>query len=871
MGDITTVDVVVVGGGFGGIHHVIHAVKSGFSVVGLERWETYGGTWHSPNYPGAYCDIECNFYSYYFDKDLQKEWKWPTKYASGETLSKYQHHVAKKYELEKYYQFGQNVVGASFDEETSRWTVKTEKGSVFNCQFLIFALGCLSTPFLPTFARKIAEEKPEGFPQVFHSSRFPKGLDLAGKNVVVIGTGSTSQQVCPEVAKVAKKLTVLQRTANYSIPNGFSSDYSPPEDWDKCFENSVKQAFGFDTEPVQKTFNEMTEEERQAELERRWEKGGFYFTGAMKDLFTNIDAARYVGDFVNNKTRALVKDPQTAENLCPTYIYGCKRPSMSMGLTWWETFNRENVELVPVKQNPIKEIVKGGVALDDGRIVEADVVVCCSGFDAMTGSFFKINPVGRKGVDLKSVWEAGSHSYLGMATAQFPNFFWIAGPQSPSVLSSMILMCEESSNFIIKALEHTKKEGKKFIEPKLSAQMRWTGLTGLAANAAVMGRSECGSWYRGQNVPGKPDTFNIFLGFDTWKAKSDEEVSNGFPSFYVSDSKDDVKAEADPLAFLHPSCSLWLQGLMEFGRGKPAPEMTPAGQRAMFQGMAGVFGQGADLKAPHKEYKVREDLPITVFTPPGEAKSRGCLFWCHGGGFVIGDHVSTHMTLCRDLAASANVVVVLPGYRLAPEHPYPAAPEDCTEGYEWVFNNSDKLGIDKNKIAIGGDSCGGNLTGQVILRVAKNNEGREQKVASPVCAGLFYPWMNLEMNYKSAETFKDGPLITMATLNWMKNYYFFGEFPADDEKTKQLEVSGSVGKGDDNLAAFPPTFIRVASADPLRDDGLEFAELLKKAGVTVDSGETMGVIHLFIQLHAQWEPAKQAFKDYAEFVKKYTQ
>ena len=207
-------DVIIVGGGLGGLYALHRLRKLGLSVHVLEAGSGVGGTWFWNRYPGARCDVESMEYSYSFSEDLQQEWHWPERYGTQPEILRYINHVADRFDLRRDIQLNTRVKSAAFSPETRRWAVTTEQGEVFAAPFCVMATGNLSTPRVPDF-KGLNNFKGKWY----HSGLWPhEGVDFTGQTVAVIGTGSSGVQMIPLIAAQADHLTVFQRTANFSLP-----------------------------------------------------------------------------------------------------------------------------------------------------------------------------------------------------------------------------------------------------------------------------------------------------------------------------------------------------------------------------------------------------------------------------------------------------------------------------------------------------------------------------------------------------------------------------------------------------------------------------------------------------------------------------
>jgi cation diffusion facilitator CzcD-associated flavoprotein CzcO len=249
--------------------------------------------------------------------------------------------------------------------------------------------------------------------------------------------------------------------------------------------------------------------EREALYESAWETGGLRFRATFRDLVTDKAANDTAADFIRRKIREIVKDPATAARLSDIdHPYAAKRPPIDTD--YFETFNRDNVELVDVRAAPIEEITPRGIRTRDAEYA-LDVIVFATGFDGMTGSLLRMDIRGRDGLALAKAWEAGPRNYLGLQVAGFPNLFTITGPGSPSVLCNMPVAIEQHVEWITECIAHLRKHGLKRIEPTEQAVDSWVEEVNAAAEATLLPRAKH-SWYLGANIPGKPRVFMPYAG-----------------------------------------------------------------------------------------------------------------------------------------------------------------------------------------------------------------------------------------------------------------------------------------------------------------------------------------------------------------------
>ncbi len=530
-GPVRRYDAIVVGAGFSGLYQ-LHLLRDrlGLSVRVLEAAEGLGGTWYWNRYPGARCDSESYYYSYSFSRELEDEWDWTERYPDHGEIRRYLDHVADRFDLRRDIQLGTRVAGAAYDEAANRWTVTTESGECFEAQFLITAVGCLSStnvPEIPGLARFSGAQ--------YHTGRWPHdGVDFSGKRVGLIGTGSTGIQAAPVIASEAAHLTVFQRTANYSVParNGPMDDAFRTWVRENSSELRAKARAAPNGHPFDfsdRSALAVSPQERQAIYEAAWERGGLRFRAAFRDIMLDPDANETASAFIRDKIRGLVHDPVVAETLTPRdHLFGTKRPPIDTH--YFETFNRSNVKLVDLKATPIAAIVPEGVRTSDATY-PLDVIVFATGFDALTGPLLALDIRGRDGVALKDVWAAGPRSYLGLQVPGFPNLFTMTGPGSPSVLTNMPVAIEQHAEWITDCIGHLRERGLDRIEATPDAAESWGTEVNRAASATLLPMASS-SWYLGANVPGKPRVFMPYAGgMAHYRGLCERVVADGYSGF----------------------------------------------------------------------------------------------------------------------------------------------------------------------------------------------------------------------------------------------------------------------------------------------------------------------------------------------------
>ena len=529
----TDYDVVVIGAGFSGLY-LLHRLRNlmGLRVRVYERGAGVGGTWYWNRYPGARSDSDSYLYSYGFDEELQQEWEWSERYPEQHEILSYLEHVADRFDLLTDIAFNTSVKGATLDEDAGTWTVETGDGQTFTTRFVISAVGALSASNIPDFP---GLDSFAG--ETHHTGRWPhEGVDFTGKTVGIIGTGASAVQSIPLIGQQAKDLTVFQRTANYIVParNGPVDPKITAERKAhyKDLREKSKYAFaGFENyEFIDRGALEDTAEQREDEYQSRWDMGGFgLWLGNYNDIFFSEESNKTVRVFLDTRIRETVKDPETAELLVPKgYAFGCKRIPLDSG--FYETFNLPHVHLVPITDNPVAELTPAGIKLADGTEFAFDAIVFATGFDAMTGPVNKLDIRGRNGKLLREKWYKGPHTYLGLTSAGYPNFFTITGPQSPSVLSNMPTSIEQHVELVSTIIKAVDERGATLIEPTQDAEDAWVAHSQELANASLFPQTD--SWYMGANIPGKPRVFLPYLGgVGGYREKCDEVVANDFEGF----------------------------------------------------------------------------------------------------------------------------------------------------------------------------------------------------------------------------------------------------------------------------------------------------------------------------------------------------
>jgi cation diffusion facilitator CzcD-associated flavoprotein CzcO len=475
-------DVVVVGAGLGGIYAILRLVRQGLTVVGLEAASDVGGVWKHNRYPGARVDVESFDYCYQFSTDLFCEWRWSERYASQDEILRYIHHVVDRFDVRRHIRFNTALLGARWRPTEACYDLVTSNAETLSCRFLVMATGNLSAPRAPAFPG-LEDFKGEWV----QASRWPDHpVEIENRNVAIIGTGSSGVQMVPVVAERAKRLYVFQRTPNYSVParNG-PLDGEKLDDMianvERRRELLVSTKAG-NTAGLAKVlrYGEYTDEERQNRLDRQWVIGGQGMNRVFADQGVDESVNRVVADFVRSKIKATVTDPMTAEALCPRdHPIGTRR--LCMDTNYYETFNRANVRLINVAADPIERMTPHGIKTRDADYA-VDLIIFALGFHAFRGAMDRIDIRNDSGAHPTDDWDRGPRTLLGLMTTGFPNFFFLTGPGSPSVLANMVLMNEEHVNFVGDLIGYMERNGFATVTPTPEAIEWWTQEVSNAAS-----------------------------------------------------------------------------------------------------------------------------------------------------------------------------------------------------------------------------------------------------------------------------------------------------------------------------------------------------------------------------------------------------
>jgi len=819
------VDVVVVGAGIAGLYLAYRLSRAGHRLRVFEAGDDLGGTWYWNRYPGARVDVPSIDYMYSFDPNWQRDWQWSEKYATQPEILRYLNHIADKHDLRRHITFSTRVRQAGWDDGASLWRVRTDGGDDVSARFVVMATGCLSMP------KQAEVDGLESFTgEVYFTSRWPHDpVDFTGKRVAVIGTGSSGVQSIPVIAEEAREVVVFQRTPTFSIParNGQVS----PERLALFAANEADYRSAARMSPggipmersITPTFS-VSEAERQQRYERAWGIGElFEAINVYADVLSNPAANHEFAEFFRNKIRAIVDDPQTASDLCPTdYPVATKRPCLDTN--YYATYNLPHVRLVNVRKHPIRQITETGIDTAHEAFT-FDAIVFATGFDAVTGAITAVDITGRDDAALKDKWADGPQTYLGLTTAGFPNLFLITGPGSPSVLSNMAVSIEQHVDWVLDCLGHLRAHGFAAIEPTATAEAGWTQHVNDCADITLFPAAN--SWYMGANVPGKPRVFLPYpAGVDFYRATCDEVVARDYLGFKLSGPEGSMCNDG-LVRRLQPDVEMIL--IQMAAMNLPTLDSMPVDEaRAFYAQMSTTRPPGPDVGEIVDGVLpgATGDLAYRLYRPPTPGPHPIVVFF-HGGGWVVGDAVSDD-PLCRDLCVRSDAIVISADYRHAPEHRFPAAVDDAMAAVRWVADNAEALGGMPGRLAVCGWSAGGNLAA-VVSRLTRDAGG-------PHIVGqvLLTPPTDGDLTRASYVENADGYGLTTALAQWCYDHYID---PADRRDPRFAPLCAG------DLSGLPPAIVVTAEFDPLRDEGKAYAAALDAAGVPVEHVRARGHTH----------------------------
>ena len=491
-------EVIVIGAGLSGIYQIKRLSDLGIDAIVLEGDDDLGGTWYRNRYPGCCFDSESYTYGYSFSKELLNEWHWKETFSKQPENLKYLNFVANKFDLRQYMRFNTYVEGMAWDEKGREWTLNLRDGGSYRARFVITGMGTLSVPTLPKIEGR---DSFEG--QAFHTYWWPKeGVDLKGKRVAVIGVGSTGIQVVQTIASEVGELTVFQRRPNWNAPlnNAPISEEKMDEirsRYDEIFANVRSTATGYEHQIDTRGFWNVTKEERIALWDKLYDEPGFSILNSnFAEIFYDEAANKEFSEYMADRLRARVNDPEVAEKLIPKdHGFGVQR--LTLEIEYLEAYNRDNVHLVDATATPIVRITPTGIETTEGHH-ELDLIVYATGFDAISGAYDRLNITGVNGEKLRDKWRETPSTYFGMMTHGFPNLFMVGGPQSASGGSNFPPAIEFNIDGVTDILQRARTTDRTRVEATEEAEQYWFADVKKRLGQLLAGKHRKG-WIVGQN------------------------------------------------------------------------------------------------------------------------------------------------------------------------------------------------------------------------------------------------------------------------------------------------------------------------------------------------------------------------------------
>ncbi|KAL2674287.1 hypothetical protein Neosp_012738 [[Neocosmospora] mangrovei] len=528
-------DAVIVGAGFSGIRTLWELKQLGLSAKCFEAGTDVGGVWHWNRYPGARTDSEAWVYTMNFMPELKDEWSYSERYPSQEEVQQFLGRVTDRFDLRKDIQFGTRIKSAHYSDSNNIWSVTDTDGVSTTCRYFIPATGPLSV------AKKLPFAGLDSYAgEWYQASNWPqKKVDFRGKRIAVIGTGATGVQIIPKIAPVAKELVVFQRTPNFVLPgrNYVIDEYEAnaiKTSYDAIWKKATSHSAGLVMQKSGKNAKDFLDDAHLRQLlDVGWESGGFHFQfETLEDITTDHESNQIASEYVRQKIRAIVKDQETAEKLCPKHQFGSKRPPC--GHFYYEAYNRPNVRLVDVSNDTI-EMYEKGIRLGSGLEQEFDMIIFALGYDAATGALSEMDVRGRQAKSLKDLWDKRLETYAGVLISGFPNMFSVCGPHIP--FGNMPVVLDIEVKWIGKTLRFMEESRLAKIEVSQEAVDIWCDHVSDVFDDTLVGKSARASraWFVGANIQGKADNVLFYFGgVPVWASWLEKESNSGWKSMTFS-------------------------------------------------------------------------------------------------------------------------------------------------------------------------------------------------------------------------------------------------------------------------------------------------------------------------------------------------
>lgn len=789
-------DALIIGTGFAGVGMAIALKKAGLGAfLILEKQQEVGGVWRDNAYPGAACDVPSHLYSFSFEPNPN----WSRVFAPQAEIHQYLKHCADKYGLRPFIQFGQEVAQASYDEALALWTVTTRAGLVFFTRVLVTATGQLSRPVYPKLP---GIETFRG--QAFHSAHWDHEQALDGKRVAVVGTGASAIQFVPAIAGKVKEMTVFQRSAPYILPR----PDGPYAGWRRALFAALP----------------WTMKLHRARIYTQYEGRAVGFTRvrSLMDLVVGLPFKALL--------RRQVADPQLRERLTPDYPIGCKRILLSND--YLATLAQPHVKVV---SDGIRRITPEGIETSDGRQHAVDAIIYGTGF-AATEFLAPMKITGRGGRDLNDAWQQGAQAYLGITVPAFPNFFMLYGPNTNLGHSSIIYMLESQIAHVVKCLKAARKLKAEAIEVDPSRYTEFGRMVQRRLASTVW--QGCKSWYVDANGHNSTNWPGFTFGY-RWLTRY--ASLNAYLFSTPVQASANVTKIAEPIGAMETLNAAALRVMLK-STFKLAirPPVDVAIQRIVVEALSRLMPSEGRT---HVRLKDMDGVKVEVVSPMSHPRSGKVMLYLHGGGFCVGSP-RTHRTLTTRLAAATGMTVCVPDYRLAPEHPHPAALDDALACYRALL----KQGVSAQDIVLCGDSAGGALVLMLALKL------RDEGGALPAGLMLLSPFLDGTLS---------GPTMTtamradpMLNISWLRQALRWHAAASDSSDANILGL---------DLSGLPPMLIQVGDQEVLGSDSARLNEQALRCGVASRLEVYSGRWHVFQLQAAFLASARHAINQLALF------
>lgn len=790
---------IIVGSGFGGIGMAVELRKRFIQdFVVLEKSHDVGGVWRDNTYPGAACDVPSHLYSFSFEPNPN----WSRTFSPQAEIYAYLQGVVDKYKLREHFHFGCEVAAAQWDEANSLWQVELRNGQRLRSRILVTAMGQLSRPIYPKLK---GIETFQG--KAFHSAQWDHSYSLSNKRVAVVGTGASAIQFVPAIAPQVAQLKVFQRTASYILPR-------------------VNREYSSTTQALFKRFP-LANKALRAGIYATYESRALAFTrfkGLMK-----IAAAGPFQRMLNKQ----IKDPVLKQKLQPNYPAGCKRLLLSS--EYLKTFTRPNVDLITEQ---IDCVYEHGIQTRDGQRHEVDAIVYGTGF-AATDFLAPLHITGRNGQSLKQAWKTGAKAHLGMTVPGFPNLFMLYGPNTNLGHNSIVYMLESQIRYVARAFETLRNTQAQAIDTHPQDYQGYVNRIQKALDRTVW--NGCTSWYideNGYNSVSWPG-FTLSYRFLTSQSRFGElqMTRNKHPEVPAQVPVQVHAAHHAVDNVVAKGLSGLLSVAFKLPVGKPFPPLI---QRNVVKAMEPLMIGRKDVT----RYLDRNAPVPTGVCTPQQGEKRGAVLYLHGGAYTLGSS-NSHRAMTTELAHHTGFPVYTPEYRLAPEHPYPAALEDALASWQYLRAK----GYAAHDISVSGDSAGAGLAVALVHRLIELGED------VPASLALVSPFIDLKFEGSTIRT--KAKVDPMIRLGWLKQAGAWFKANPNDPAFNPLQA---------DLKGFPPVIIQVGEDEVLLSDSTRLAERLTAQGVPCQLHVFEKRWHVFHLQSFFLQSARKALLDLAQFM-----